>query len=106
MLDRLVEVFCQALTEAYEQVNSLAVDDTVHRLAKVLLRLAAKIGRRAGQDVEIPTYLTQEEISQMVSARRERVSTALNFLRRRGMLHYSNRGSLILDAKALESYVG
>ena len=106
LLDRLVEVFCQALTEAYEQVNSLAVDDTVHRLAKVLLRLAAKIGRRAGQDVEIPTYLTQEEISQMVSARRERVSTALNFLRRRGMLHYSNRGSLILDAKALESYVG
>ena len=41
-LDRLVEVFCQALTEAYEQVNSLAVDDTVHRLAKVLLRLAGE----------------------------------------------------------------
>lgn len=106
LLDRLVEVFCRALTEAYEQVNTLAVDDTVHRLVKALLRLAAKIGHRSGQVVEIPTYLTQEEISQMVAARRERVSTALNFLRRRGMVRYTNHGHLTLDTKALESYGG
>jgi CRP/FNR family transcriptional regulator, cyclic AMP receptor protein len=106
LLAQLVEVFCQALVEAYEQVNSLAVDDTVHRLVKVLLRLARKLGNRSGQVVEIPTYLTQDEISQMVAARRERVSTALNFLRRRGMVHYSTHGNLMLDAKALESYIG
>jgi CRP-like cAMP-binding protein len=104
LLDRLVELFCRALTEAYEQVNILAVDNTVHRLVKALLRLAAKIGRRSGEMVEIPTYLTQEEISQMVSARRESVSTALNFLRRRAMLHYSNHGYLTLDTRALENY--
>jgi CRP/FNR family cyclic AMP-dependent transcriptional regulator len=106
LLDRLVEVFCQALTEAYEQVNTLAVDDTVHRLVKALLRLAAKIGHRSGQVVEIPTYFTQEEISQMVAARRERVSTAINFLRRRGMVRYSSHGHLTLDTEALESYGG
>lgn len=106
LLAQLVEVFCQALVEAYEQVNSLAVDDTIHRLIKVLLRLATKVGHRSGQVVEIPTYLTQDEIAQMVAARRERVSTALNFLRRRGMVHYSNRGNLMLDAQALESYIG
>lgn len=104
LLDRLMELFCRALTEAYEQVNILAVDDTVHRLAKALLRLATKIGHRSGQMVEIATYLTQEEISQMVAARRERVSTALNFLRRRGMVRYSNRGYLTLDTRALENY--
>jgi CRP/FNR family transcriptional regulator, cyclic AMP receptor protein len=106
LLDRLVEVFCGALIEAYEQVNTLAVDDTVHRLVKALLRLAAKIGHRSGQMVDIPTYFTQEEISQMVAARRERVSTALNFLRRRGMVRYSNHGHLALDIKALENYGG
>ena len=104
LLDRLVELFCRALTEAYEQVNILAVDDTLHRLVKALLRLAAKIGHRSGQMVEIATYLTQEEISQMVAARRERVSTALNFLRRRGMVRYSHHGYLTLDTKALENY--
>ncbi len=75
LLDRLVNLFCRALTEAYEQVNIMAVDDTVHRVVKALLRLAANIGHRSGETVEIPTYLTQEEISQMVAARRESVST-------------------------------
>lgn len=106
LVDRLVEGFCRALSEAYEQVNTLAVDDTVHRLVKALLRLAVNIGQRSGQMVDIPTYFTQEEISQMVGARRERVSTALNFLRRRGMLRYSSHGHLTLDIKALESYGG
>jgi CRP/FNR family transcriptional regulator, cyclic AMP receptor protein len=104
LLDRLVELFCRALTEAYEQVNIIAVDDTVHRVVKALLRLAAKIGRRSGEMVEIPTYLTQEEISQMVAARRESVSTALNCLRRRAMLRYSNHGYLNLDIRRLENY--
>lgn len=104
LLARLVDVFCRALSEAYAQVNTLAVDDTLHRLAKVLLKLAAKIGQRSGTVVEIPTYLTQEEIAQMVAARRERVSTALNFLRRRGMIEYTNHGHLVLNVRALESY--
>jgi CRP/FNR family transcriptional regulator, cyclic AMP receptor protein len=104
LLDRLVDLFCRALTDAYEQVNILAADDTVHRLVKALLRLAAKIGHPSGHLVEIPTYLTQEEIAQMIAARRESVSTALNFLRRRALLHYSNHGYLTLDVAALEQY--
>jgi CRP/FNR family transcriptional regulator, cyclic AMP receptor protein len=104
LLARLVDVFCRALNEAYAQVNTLAVDDTGHRLVKVLLKLAAKIGQRSGPKIEIPTYLTQEEIAQMVAVRRERVSTALNFLRRRGMIEYTNHGYLVLNVKALESY--
>ena len=104
LLARLVDVFCRALSEAYAQVNTLAVDDTVHRLSKVLLKLAAKIGQNSGLQVEIPTYLTQEEIAQMVAVRRERISTALNFLRRKRMIHYTNHGHLVLNVKALENY--
>ena len=80
------------------------MDDTVHRLSKVLLKLAAKIGQSSGSEVEIPTYLTQEEIAQMVVARRERISTALNFLRRKKMIQYTNHGHLLVNVKALESY--
>jgi len=106
LLARLVEVFCQALSEAYAQVNALAVDDIPHRLCTVLLKLAAKIGKRSGALVEISTYLTQEEISQMVASRRERVSTALNLLRRKGMIDYTNHGHLVLNVKGLESFSG
>jgi CRP-like cAMP-binding protein len=106
LLARLVDVFCHALREAYAQVGVLAVDDTAHRLAKVLLKLAAKIGRQAASEVEIPTYLTQEEIAQMVAASRERISTALNVFRRKKMIQYTNHGHLLLNVPALESYSG
>lgn len=103
LMAMLIEVFCRALKEAYEQVNTLAMDDTIRRLVKVLISLATKIGRRSGTLMEIPTYLTQEEIAQMIAARRERVSTALNCLRRQGMVHYTNRGHLALDVGAIEN---
>jgi CRP/FNR family cyclic AMP-dependent transcriptional regulator len=106
MVGRLVEFLCQALAEAYEQVNTLALDDILHRLAKVLIGLAGKIGSQLGQSVEISTYLTQEEISQMVAARRERVSTALNLLRRHGAIQYSNHGRLVLNIEILKSHTG
>jgi CRP-like cAMP-binding protein len=104
MIAVVMNVFCRALKEAYSQVNTLAVEDTIHRLVKILIGLAAKLGQPSGSLVEIPTYLTQEEIAQMVAARRERISTALNSLRRQGMVHYSARGHLVLNVSALESY--
>jgi CRP-like cAMP-binding protein len=100
----LIDVFCRALKEAYTQVNTLAVEDIIHRLVNILIGLAKKLGQPSGSLVEIPTYLTQEEIAQMVAARRERISTALNTLRRQGMVHYSARGHLVLNVSALESY--
>ena len=63
-----------------------------------------KIGQPSGSLVEIPTYLTQDEIAQMVAARRERISTALNSFRRRGLVQHSTRGHLVLDVNALESH--
>lgn len=102
LFSRLIEVLGHALVEAYQQVNTLATDDTLGRLAKTLLRLAAKIGKRTGAEVELQAYLTQEDLAQMVAARRERVSTALNFLRRKGAVHYLPHGHLSLKVEALE----
>ncbi len=97
----LVEVFGGALAEAYDQLNSLANDDLMQRLSKTLRSLANKLGETRGELVEIATYLTQDELAQMVKARRERVSTALNILRQRGIVQYSPRGRLRIDMRAL-----
>jgi CRP-like cAMP-binding protein len=99
----LIGVFCRALNDAYAQINTLAADNTVHRLARVLTGLAVKIGQQSGSLIEIPIYLTQEEIAQMVAARRERISTALNALRRQGMVQYTARGRLLVDVMRLKS---
>jgi DNA-binding IclR family transcriptional regulator len=69
-----------------------------------LVRLAAKIGKQSGSIVEIEKYLTQEELAQMVAARRERASTTLNFLRRQGTVRYLPHGHLSLNIRVLESH--
>jgi len=97
----LVEVFGGALAEAYDQLSSVAHDDLMRRVVKTLRSLANKLGEARGELVEIGTYLTQGELAQMVMARRERVSTALNVLRQRGVVQYSPRGRLRVDLRAL-----
>jgi len=106
LLREFVQMFCESLSDAYDQLNTLASSDTIHRLIRVLLRLGTELGHTSGQMTELSAYLTQEEISQMVVARRERVSTAMNYLRNLGMVDYSHRGHLVLDLKALQNYAG
>lgn len=103
LLQGFVEVFAGALAEAYDQVHRLADDNVMERLIKILKMLAAKLGRPAGKLTEIKAYLTQKELSEMVVARRERTSTALNSLRRYGIAQYSPRGHLLIDLAALEN---
>lgn len=102
----LIDVFCSALKEAYSQVTTLATDDTMKRLARVLLNLAKKTGQPTATLTEIPVYLTQQEIAQLVAARRERISTALNLLRQQGLVQYTARGRLLIDVRALRALCG
>lgn len=104
LLLQLVQVFCGSLSEAYDQLSSVAFGGIVERLINVLRKLGLKLGRESPQGLEIATYLTQEELAQMVAARRERVSLAMNFLRDRGLVRYSRRGYLVLDLDSIENY--
>jgi len=93
------------LADAYDQLNHVARGDVTHGVVAVLKTLARKLGRPRGALVEINAYLTQEELAQMVAARRERVSTALNALRRDGAINYSGDGHLLLDLAALDRHL-
>jgi len=105
LLAALIEIFCNCLSDAYDQITTLATHDLSGRVVHALLNVAEKLGQRNGDAIEIPAYLTQEEISQMVGARRERVSTTLNSLRRRGLVDYSRRGRLILYMAGLRNLI-
>jgi len=106
LLRQLMQVFCDSLSDAYDQLSSVAFGGTVERLVKVLHKLGMELGRDSPQGLEIATYLTQEELAQMVAARRERVSLAMNFLRDRGLVRYSRRGYLVLNREGIANYDG
>lgn len=104
LLTTFIADLSRVLANSYEQLNRVARDDVTYGLVVVLKALARKLGRPNGSLVEINAYLTQEELAQMVVARRERVSTALNALRRDGAVHYSPGGHLLLDLEALDRH--
>src|SRR5256886_2122178 len=104
LLRDLIQLFCDSLLNAQEQVTSLAFRDTMQRLTKTLLDLAGQLGRPAGKRIEITAYLTQEELAQMVAARRESVSLGLGLLRRDGLVEYTAHGHLVVDPVVLRDY--
>ena len=104
LLRELIQLFCDAVANAHEQVTSLAFRDTMQRLTKALLDLAGELGRPAGDRVEISAHFTHEELAQMVAARRERISLGLGLLRRNGMVKYTTHGHLVVDPGALRDY--
>ena len=105
LLATFITALSGILANAYEQLHRVARGDVTHGLVAVLKTLARKLGRPCGSLVEINAYLTQEELAQMVVARRERVSTALNALRRDGAVQYSTGGHLLLDLDALDRHI-
>jgi CRP-like cAMP-binding protein len=103
-LHEVLDAVCRALSSAYDQVSVLSSGGTLERLVKVLIRLARELGRPSDGLIEIKTYLTQEEIAQMMASSREKVSVALNRLRDRAMVQYSRGGRLRVDLDALEGW--
>jgi len=102
LLREVLTLLCDSLAEAYDQVYRVADDGILRGLIGVLRSLALSLGQPCGNLVEINAYLSHEELSQMVGARCERVSTALNSLQRAGFVQYTKRGHLLLDVQALE----
>jgi CRP/FNR family transcriptional regulator, cyclic AMP receptor protein len=105
MYNFLVTV-CQRLSRAYETIQELSFDPLRERLAKVLLRLADELGHETGEGTELAYYITQEELAQMLSARREVVSGALKRLREQRLVDYTRKGKLTIDRAALAAHVG
>lgn len=105
-LESFILTVCQRLTRAYDTIQELSFESVPARLARVLLRLAEEMGRETEHGIELEHYITQEELAQMLSARREVVSTALGRMRERGLVEYTRRGKLTINPAGLASFVG
>jgi CRP/FNR family transcriptional regulator, cyclic AMP receptor protein len=93
---------CERLAEAHERLRSLAVDPVLGRLVRTLLALANEIGEATADGKRLPHHLAQDELAQLIGARREVVSTLLNRLRGKGLLNYVRGGYIQIDCHRLE----
>jgi CRP/FNR family transcriptional regulator len=92
----------QQLSEAYEQIQTLSFSSTMERLARTLTRLAEEFGEPEGEWIRLTHYFRQDDLAQMIGARREVVSTLLNQLREQGVVTYARKDSFLLHRAGLE----
>jgi len=90
------------LRRTNEVVGDLVFSDVPGRVAKALLDLAGRFGRRADDGVHVNHDLTQEELAQLVGASRETVNKALADFASRGWMRLEPRSVVILDIDRLQ----
>ena len=96
----------QQLSAAYDQIQTLSFSSTMERLVRTLGRLADEFGEPDGEWVRLTHYFRQDDLAQMIGARREVVSTLLNQLRERGLINYARKDGLLLHRAGLEGFLG
>ncbi len=101
----LVAALCERLGDISDRLQSLSFESTMERLVRTLLMLGDKLGEVTPEGIHIAHYVRQEELAQMIAARREVVSGLLNRLRERAMIDYSRKGQITVHRGALRTYL-
>jgi CRP-like cAMP-binding protein len=82
------------------------VTNGAHRLAIVLLDLAARFGSETDSGVHIAVPLSQDELASLASASRATVTRALSNWRQRGIIRTGQRDTTITGLDALRRIAG
>jgi CRP-like cAMP-binding protein len=82
-------------------VADLVFSDVPGRVAKALLDLSRRFGRKADDGIHVHHDLTQEELAQLVGASRETVNKALADFAMRGWLRLEPRSVVLMDVERL-----
>jgi CRP/FNR family cyclic AMP-dependent transcriptional regulator len=98
---RLVKLIGERSVEVVARFEDLAFRSVLARLARVLLRLAREFPQQqpCGECIDVP--LTQQDVANLIGARREVVSTHLSALKREGMIEFHKNCICIHDRVAL-----
>jgi CRP-like cAMP-binding protein len=98
---KLIDVLCERLRTADQQMAEFAMSPVPVRLAKALLRLATADGQPNGQPVE-RVHLTQRELGNVIGATRESVNKYLRAWQRKGCVRIADRLIVITNRAAVE----
>lgn len=101
----LVTALCERLGDLSSRLQSLSFEPTIVRLVRTLLILADTLGETAPEGTHIVHYVRQEQLAQMIAARREVVSSLLNRLRASGLIDYSRKGHISIHRDSLKAYL-
>ena len=100
----LLQILTQRSIDFTERLESFSADNIARRLARSLIRFAARQGTRGDDGSARMAPLTHELLAQYVGTSREIVTHYMNQFRKEGYLQYSRRG-IVLDHNALGEWL-
>jgi len=103
---RLMTVLCERV-----RWTSAIIEDTVflnvtRRLAKRIIMLAQNYGRKTQEGLRIATFLSQEELANMLGVSREIVNKTLKSFQASGAISYRDGYMVVRDLEFLERISG
>jgi CRP-like cAMP-binding protein len=98
---RLVKLIGERAVEVVARFEDLAFRSVPTRLARVLLRLVTEFPRQRSCGTCIDVPLRQQDVANLIAARREVVSTHLACLKREGIVAFHKECICIHDREAL-----
>jgi CRP/FNR family transcriptional regulator, cyclic AMP receptor protein len=103
---RLVKLIGERSVEVVARFEDLAFRSVLARLARVLVRLVHEFPqqRACGMCIDVP--LTQQDVANLIGARREVVSTLLSRFKREGIVAFHEELICIHDPDALGKFAG
>lgn len=103
---RIIEVLCQRLTEANEQIKSLTFDSVAARLSNHLVSLAEKFGEMDAGVWRIRIRLTHQELADLVGSTREIITRTLKLFADEGSIEIDgDRNIWIKDPQKLARWI-
>lgn len=81
-----LQVLSARLRGLSDVLVNLVEDEADTRIAKLILRLGARYGRRDGRVIHLDIPLTHQEIADMVGTTRQTVTSTLSQMKKRGVL--------------------
>jgi CRP/FNR family transcriptional regulator, cyclic AMP receptor protein len=101
----LVKILCKRLRQTSEQVEDLVFRHVKGRIAKALLQLSERSGRRHVEGRMLELHLSQSELGNIVGSTRESVNKQLTEWEKEGIVAIAKESVVIRDAAALEQLI-
>ena len=94
----LLRLLNERLMEARDEIETLSFNTTERRIAKTLIRLSRKHGKRIFSSEpfkKLKILMSHEHLAQMIGANRPHVSAIMSDFKKRGLIRYQRRKLLV-----------
>lgn len=85
----------QRIIKLEKRIDSMVFGNAMQRIINLLIEYAKSYGKKEGQLIKAPNYLTHMEISTLTGTSRQTVTKALNELRKQKKIEYNTREILV-----------